>query len=212
MPEHDFRVELISWTEVTRLIDRLATQIRASDFKPDIIVAIARGGYVPARLLCDQLDIYNLTAIRVTHYLAGAHKTEQAQLVEPLHTDIGQANVLLVDDVDDSGDTLQLAQQHLQNHRPGKLKTAVLHHKPVSSLLPDYFARKIVTWRWITYPWALLEDVTDFLSRLEPPVSSPEEAAKRLQAQFQLTPPQKVLTAAFNRTAGSLQCQPPQNP
>lgn len=197
MSEHDFRVELISWTEVTRLIERLATRITASDFKPDIIVAIARGGYVPARLLCDQLDIYNLTGIRVTHYLAGAHKTEQAQLVEPLQTDIAQANVLLVDDVDDSGDTLQLAQQHLSNRQPKQLKIAVMHHKLASSLIPDYYAHKIVKWRWLTYPWALYEDVCGFLDQLSPPATGPQEAARRLQAQFQIAVPRRVLAMIY---------------
>ena len=164
-------------------------------------MAIARGGYVPARLLCDQLDIYNLTCIRITHYLAGAHKTPRAQLVEPLHVDISRANVLLVDDVDDSGDTLHLALQHLQSHQPAQLRTAVLHHKQLSCLVPDYFAHKIITWRWVTYPWALLEDITGFLARLDPPASSPEEAAKCLQAQFRLTLPKQVLATALNRAA-----------
>ncbi|MFP3873377.1 MAG: phosphoribosyltransferase [Thiohalophilus sp.] len=203
MPDHPFKVELISWGETERLIDKLASHIRESGFIPDVVIAIARGGYVPARLLCDQLDIYQLTSIRISHYLAGAHRSEQAQLVEPQHSDISQANVLLVDDVDDSGDTLELARQHLSDRQPKQLKIAVVHHKLASSLIPDYYAHKIVKWRWLTYPWALYEDVCGFLDQLSPPATNPQEAARRLQAQFQISVPRRVMAAVFHQSTNN---------
>lgn len=199
MPKQHFKVELISWHQVSRMVDKLAEQIRVSGFTPAGIVAIARGGYVPARLLCDQLNVYDLTAIRITHYLSGARKTPQAQLVEPLHTDISGKNVLLVDDVDDSGDTLELARQHLLERQPAQLKTAVLHHKMASTVVPDYYAHKVVKWRWLTYPWALLEDIEGFLARLEPPAYTAEEAAQRLESQFRIRIPRQILSALFDR-------------
>ena len=63
--------------------------------------------------------------------------------------------VLLVDDVTDTGDTLRLAIEHMQSHNPAQLKVAVLQHKQVSPLEPDFYAQKIVAWRWVIYPWAL---------------------------------------------------------
>lgn len=62
------RRELITWRQVYRLAWRLADRIRRSGFKPDPIVAMARGGYVPARLLCDFLDIHDLGAFAPTDY------------------------------------------------------------------------------------------------------------------------------------------------
>ncbi|MGC8855160.1 MAG: phosphoribosyltransferase [Halothiobacillaceae bacterium] len=53
-------VELVSWASFHRLARDLAQRIRASNFQPDMIVAIARGGVVPARVLCDYLDIMDL--------------------------------------------------------------------------------------------------------------------------------------------------------
>ena len=47
------RCELISWKQVRILSRRLVALIRASAYEPDMIVAIGRGGYVPARLLSD---------------------------------------------------------------------------------------------------------------------------------------------------------------
>ena len=66
--------ELISWSEVQRLCRRLAIMIRSSNYVPDVVVAISRGGYVPARLICDYLDIMALTSIRTEHYLSGSVK------------------------------------------------------------------------------------------------------------------------------------------
>lgn len=204
MPDHPLKVELISWGETERLIGRLASHIRESGFTPDVVIAIARGGYIPARLLCDHLNIYQLTSIRISHYLSGAHRSEQAQLVAPLHIDISRAKVLLVDDVDDSGDTLELAQQHLSERQPKQLRIAVLHHKLASSIIPDYYAHKIVTWRWLTYPWALHEDVCGFLNSLSPPATSPEDAAQRLQSEFQISVPRRVLATVFHRSLNNL--------
>jgi len=50
----EMRCELISWADVEQRCQHLAGQIRASGFFPDLIIAIGRGGYVPARLLCDK--------------------------------------------------------------------------------------------------------------------------------------------------------------
>ena len=52
--------ELISWGEVHRLCRRLSGLIQVSGFQPGIVIAIGRGGYVPARLVCDDLDIMAL--------------------------------------------------------------------------------------------------------------------------------------------------------
>jgi hypoxanthine phosphoribosyltransferase len=58
---HPMNVELVSWASFHRLARDLALRIRASNFQPDMIVAIARGGVVPARVLCDYPDIMDLT-------------------------------------------------------------------------------------------------------------------------------------------------------
>ncbi|MCK7580840.1 MAG: hypothetical protein MZV65_37935 [Chromatiales bacterium] len=49
-------------------------------FAPDLIVAVAaRGGYVPARLLADYLDVMDLVSLRIEHYTAGARKRRRAR-------------------------------------------------------------------------------------------------------------------------------------
>jgi hypoxanthine phosphoribosyltransferase len=161
-----FPCELISWTNVKHLSHNLAIKIRNARFQPDVVVAIARGGYVPARLLCDYLNLTDLKSIRIAHYTAGAQKQQKAKLVDNLCRDLGGRKVLLVDDISDTGDTLELARDHLVECGAGPIHIAVLHHKKTSTVEPDYYAHHIIKWRWIIYPWAVTEDLTGFIDRM----------------------------------------------
>lgn len=188
------RCELVSWDQVTSLSYELALQINRAGYKPDMVIAIARGGYVPARLLCDYLNVYKLTSIRVEHYTAGANKAEQARLVMPLAISLEGQCILLVDDVDDTGDTLKLAVDYLHQLKPLQIKVVVLHHKKSSCLLPDYYAQEQTDWRWLVYPWALTEDVKGFVARLDPLPASITEIQQNLKSEFDMDITIDVLT------------------
>lgn len=187
--------ELISWSEVQRLCQHLAIMIRDSGYRPDIIVAIGRGGYIPARLLCDHLNIMALTGIKIEHYRAGATRQEQAIIRYPLCTDIKGQQVLVVDDVNDSGDTIELAIKHLQTFQPREIRTAVMHHKVISNIGVDYFAKKIIKWRWLIYPWAITEDISGFLESLSPKTVA--EAQQILVEQFGIKIPAQRIEEVF---------------
>ena len=190
------KVELVSSAMVTRLCRKLAHKIQDSRFNPDIVICIARGGYIPARLICDYLNIYNLTSIRINHY-TGSTKSETARLLEPLNIDIKGMNVLLIDDIDDTSDTLQLAQDYLKGLNPKEIKIAVLHHKIISTLTPDFFAQKIIRWRWITYPWAIVEDVLGFVKKMQPQPSTIEQAIERTVQDYGIKVSKQVMQDVF---------------
>lgn len=185
--------ELVTWAQVERLAGILAKKIRQARYEPDIVIAIARGGYVPARLLCDHLDIFNLTSIRIIHYEAGARMIPGARLSMGLGTDVRNLKVLLVDDVSDTGDTLQLALEHIHGFHPAEIRIAVLHHKKVSRVVPDFHGQKLVKWRWITYPWAVREDLAQFLGTAKSPVTRIDAAAKYLLEQYGLRVPRRLI-------------------
>lgn len=185
--------ELVSWGEIHRLCHRLSGFIQASNYKPDIVVAIGRGGYIPARLVCDALDIMALTSIKIEHYLSGSSKQTEAVIRYPLCVDIKDQRVLIVDDVNDSGDTLQLATEHIQRFQPQEVRTAVIHDKRVTQYQVDYFAKRIMKWRWLIYPWAIHEDINAFISRISPPPQNLAEIQQRLAEQFKINIPLKKL-------------------
>lgn len=176
------KCRLISWREVHRLGLKIAGRIREQSWCPDLVVAIARGGFTPARILCDALHVDTLTSIALKHYRPGGISEPCVRIQDPLSITIHRRNILLVDDVNDSGETLKLAVDYLDSWRPASLRVAVLHHKTSSGFQPHFFGARVIRWRWLVYPWALCEDVGSFITRMEPVPASPAEAAQRLQA------------------------------
>jgi len=73
-------------------------------------------------------------------------------------SDLDEARVLIVDDVADTGATLQLVQQFCAGH-VAQARTAVLYEKPGSVVKPDFVWRR--TDRWINFPWSSEPVVAD---------------------------------------------------
>jgi hypoxanthine phosphoribosyltransferase len=193
-PSGHLPCRLVSFGEVYRLSRRVSLDIIQSGYRPDIIVAIARGGFVPARILADFLKVPDLTSLRIVHYGAGAAREKRAHIRYPLPIDVSGLRVLVVDDLTDSGETLQAAMDHLlADYLPAEARTAALHYKHNSSFRPDYFARRSMRWRWLIYPWAVMEDVGAFAERMEGFPLPIEEVAVRLEQQYQLVLAEPVL-------------------
>lgn len=164
IPE-SFTVELVPWEEAVSLSRALAEQIRGR-FSPGIILAIGRGGFVPARIVADSLMMKNMTCIRVEHWGDAAKCTREAYIRYPLSHSIEGQDVLVIDDVTDTGETLAVTMEYLSSQKCGSVKTGVLHHKKVSAFTPDYYVKEVSGWHWIVYPWALHEDLTAFLDNM----------------------------------------------
>lgn len=189
----DQRCELVSWSRFHALARKLARQVHASGYRPDILVGIGRGGYLPARILSDFLDLMDLTSFKIEHYHA-TRKGRQARVRYPLNADLTGRRVLLVDDVSDSGDTFRVALDHLAScGSPAEVRTAVLHHKVVSPFVPDYYAHKVINWRWIVYPWAVAEDVGSYIRAMSPPPVDMAEVERRLWLERGLRLPRPLL-------------------
>ena len=183
------RIEYVSWSRFAHLCGILYRRIHASGWRPDMIIAIARGGYAAARVLADYFDIMDLTSLKIEHY-RGPDKMPSAVVRYPLAADIDDRQVLVVDDVSDSGESLEAALAHLaQKGRPSGLRTAVLHHKHTARLRPDYYAQRVLKWRWITYSWALVEDLTALARRLDEPPRTGEDLRQHLATMYRFTLP-----------------------
>lgn len=191
--KHPLRCELIGWSRFDQLVRRLALKVLASGYRPEIIVAIGRGGCVPARMLSDWLEQMDATSFKIEHYHQ-AVKVHAARVRYPLAADVAGRRVLLVDDVADSGETFAVALEHLASRgAPAEVRSAVIHYKTVSPYVPDYYAAKLVQWRWIVYPWAVVEDVGGLLRAMHPFPADPDTAARRLAALHGVRLPHKVL-------------------
>ena len=139
-----------------------------------------------------------LTSIKIELYTAGSTKMEKALIKYPLCNDISNQRVLLIDDVNDSGDTLELALAHLQTFQPCETRTAVVHHKTSSHLPVDYYARKVIKWRWLIYPWAIYEDISGFLRNSTAALQSIEQSQQYLADKFNIRISKKRLREIIN--------------
>jgi len=189
MDADSFPIDMVSWDSAISLSRSLADIIRASGLAPDLVIAIGRGGYVPARVVCDRLLISDLTSIKIEHWGVAAREFDRAVVRFHLSVDVEGKTILVIDDVTDTGETLITATEYLARHRPGELRTGVLQHKTCSAFQPDYYAERIAEWKWIIYPWALHEDMIGFLEKVlgDQPVS-PEGLARFLGERFKMYP------------------------
>jgi uncharacterized protein len=194
----EMRIEMPSWEEVYELARKVAFRIVEDGFDPDLIIAIGRGGYTPGRLLADFLHKKALTSFRIEHYAAGAvEEVAQARVVGSLDEDLSGRRVLVVDDVNDSGKTLEVAVPFLRSRGAAEVRTAVLQEKGTTRFAADYVGGRVAEWRWIVYPWAVIEDLTRFIHRLEPRPAGVEEAARRLEELYDVRPPARTLEDVF---------------
>ena len=154
------RLLLVGWSEIERLCGSLAGKVRRSGFRPDMIVCIGRGGWIPARIMADLLDVHDLSSMMIEFYKGTKKGRKHPVLTQPILVDVRGKRVLLVDDVVESGRTLALARKTLEERGVGEARSAVLHLKPRSSMKPD-FSGKIVR-GWVIYPWEKGEVTREF--------------------------------------------------
>ncbi|ADY00501.1 MAG: phosphoribosyltransferase [Vulcanisaeta sp.] len=161
-------IRLVSWDEIAEWARVLSMKIKDSGWLPDIVVAIARGGYAPARLICDYLGISDLISVQVVHWPSTAQAAEKAYIKYPLSVDLSGKKVLVIDDIVDTGDSIQLAKEHIErNSRNVDVRTAALQWiSTVAKFKPDYWAIEVKDWVWFVYPWNITEDMTNFIKRI----------------------------------------------
>lgn len=161
-------VKIVSWEEIVDWSRGLSFKIKESGFKPDLVVAVSRGGFVPARLICDFLDVTDLLSVQSQHWVEAAKAAEKAILRHPYKIDASGMRVLIVDDIVDTGDTLKLARDFVEKEwSPDEVRTAALQWiSPIAKFKPDYYYIEVKEWTWFQYPWTRLEDTMQFIKRI----------------------------------------------
>lgn len=168
----------LSWNDCQRLVESVAFKIKRSGFKPDLIVAVSRGGFNPARVLCDQLSIKRLASIQIECYQEVGERRGSPKIIYPLNAEVNGLKILIVDDVSDSGGSLRFVSDHILSLEALEAKTATIHIKPWAKFKPDYYAE--ATDAWIVYPWEPVETALSLAKRLRLEAVGGEELKKRL--------------------------------
>lgn len=166
-----------NWDTITSMSMKIATQIRKSNWRPDYVVGLTRGGLVPAVLLSHELDIpcetlkVSLRDNKINEkyndsYTKGIAELEScAWMAEDAHAG---KKILIVDDINDTGDTLLWIKKDWKSMcHPydsvwdsvwaNNVRVAVLHNNTPSKFSDvTYVASEINKEEnpmWIVYPW-----------------------------------------------------------
>ena len=192
-------VKLVTWDEIVEWTRQLAKIIKESGYKPDVVIAIARGGYVPARLICDFLGIENLLSIQSQHWTEAAKKAEKAIIKFQYKVNLEGMKALIVDDIVDTGESVILAKKYIEeNWRPKELRIAAMQWiSSVAKIKPDYYAIEVKEWVWFQYPWTRLEDITQFIKRIineelreKTTKTTKEQLKQKFREWYGIDPPQ----------------------
>jgi hypoxanthine phosphoribosyltransferase len=139
-------------------VRELAQTVVDSGFVPDIVLGIARGGLIPGGAIAYAIACKNLFTVSVEFYTGVESRLDVPVMLPPFlnPTELDDARVLIVDDVADTGRTLELVHQFCAGH-VREARTAVLYEKSHSVIKADYAWR--YTDRWINFPWSTLPPI-----------------------------------------------------
>jgi len=144
----------LSWKEIETAIQNISEQINESGFKPDVIISVGRGGMIPARLISDYIGVSNVQLIEAKMY-TGIGTRNSKPKIGTLSSSIHKKNVLIVDDIVDSGLTLDAVVEMLFGQKANSIKAATISVKEHVQRLPRYWSSKVKEEEWIVYPWEL---------------------------------------------------------
>src|SRR4051812_45470061 len=145
--------EVLTWDGFGAACRDVASVVVADGFRPDAVLAIARGGLTVAGALAYALDVKNCFAMNVEFYTGVDTRHEVPVVLPPTLdvVDIRGLRVLIADDVADTGKTLELVRKEIAEH-VAEARCAVLFHKPWSVIAPEYVWKR--TEGWINFPWS----------------------------------------------------------
>lgn len=146
-----------SWEEIYNLCLDLSDRIKQQKYEPEIIVGIARGGWIPARILSDLLGNSYTANLKIDFYRGVGETKDRPVITQTISTIVEGKKVLITDDVADSGKSLKVAREHLEQCGASQVKIATIYYKPWSIVKPDFYISE--TEAWIVFPWERKEFV-----------------------------------------------------
>ena len=158
---------IIDWKEYNLIVEKLALQIHNSGYKPDLLIGIARGG-LPIIDVCSRIFKLKCAYLAVESYSGKEIEDQQGTLVfsREMSSTVQdmKGNILLCDDLSDTGVTLNKSIDWLKKYPPLKgkiknIKTAVLWKKKDSTFEPDFCAQKLDSNPWIVQPFERYEEI-----------------------------------------------------
>jgi hypoxanthine phosphoribosyltransferase len=152
---------VLTWDDITATAEAMAANV-LTDGVPDVVVAVLRGGVIPAVLLAHQLGVRTVRTVEIIHTTTdgvNAEKTAYPQVINPASLGrLVDADVLIVDDIAGSGDTGECAADLVSAAGAARIRTAVCvvntgnWHRPQPPEQALTYVGATVQ-GWVTFPW-----------------------------------------------------------
>jgi len=189
----EFPCTITNWEYIYDRCRDVADEVRADEFDPDVVVALARGGWFAGRCLCDFLGLDDLASLKVEHYVGTAQATGDPEVRYPLADGaVADKDVLIVDDIADTGQSIQTAADRVREREPASVRTATLQLLDTSEHEPDFVGERLDEWAWVVYPWNFIEDMIELVAgvmeKSDQQVHTVEDIRRLLHAYHQVTP------------------------
>ena len=158
----EFNCTVTNWEYIYGLCREVADEIKDADFEPDVVVALARGGWFAGRCLCDFLGLDDLTSLKMEHYVGTGVKADEPQVRYPMpEGSVEGKSVLVIDDIADTGGSIRRAHEYVTERNAASVRTATLQLLQTSEFEPEFVGERLETWTWVVYPWNFIEDMID---------------------------------------------------
>ncbi|MGC8565103.1 MAG: energy-coupling factor transporter ATPase [Thermoplasmata archaeon] len=160
------RYVLLSFDSMKFYAKKLSEEIIKKYGKPDIIIYIERGGMVIARLISDYLGVKDMLSIRASYYTdEGVPSTHVTLGSFDYNLDDVRNYILLVDDIADTGKTLQAVLDKIKKLTTKPVYVCTVAFKPHSEIKPDIFAYTVDNDTWVVFEYEEQETKRAFQKR-----------------------------------------------
>ena len=167
-----------TWDEMNQLAFEISQKIIQDKKKFDRIATLAKGGWPMTRSMVDFLSIEKVVSFGVKFYQHINRRLDKPYIYQDIPERISSENVLLFDDVADSGKSLDFARDYLINHGAKSVTMATLFYKPHSTVKPDYYAAQ--TSAWIIFPYEAVDAIKVLSQKWQEKNLSQKEIITRL--------------------------------
>lgn len=166
----------VSWKQLHSTTHSLTEQVLKKDIKLDLIVGIARGGLTIAHIASDFLKL------PVASFTISSYKDLKQQKMSDISYHVGGdlkgKNILLIDDVSDTGKTFVRGIKYLTDLGAASITTASLYIKPWTKFIPSFHVKMVD--EWIVFPYDMRETIEALQINLLKAGKSTEHILKQL--------------------------------
>ncbi|NCO89077.1 hypothetical protein AUK04_01570 [Candidatus Roizmanbacteria bacterium CG2_30_33_16] len=146
---------LVNWEQLHDSTFKLAQKISKNKIKFDLIVSIARGGYCISHILSDLLSL-PITSFTISSY-RDLKQSSLPEITFKIENKLHNKNILLVDDISDTGKTFIRGIKYLKSLGAKHITTVSLFIKPWTKFTPDYYMHSVN--KWIILPYETRETI-----------------------------------------------------